>query len=119
MLRDTETEEPFNPSILPRGLGKRQPISQTCGKLLRFLHQIRAIRMEITQPSLQVGHASRGDAIAVFPCMQLSNLQLHPQNLSFHFFVRSTDIASAAVWRIAIVDPALLNKPIAISSVTH
>ena len=74
---------------MPWGVTTGRPGSS---KLLRFLHQVGTIRIEIMQPRLQIGHTSRANAVAVFQCKKISDLQFRPQKFRFYFLVRSADV---------------------------
>src|SRR6266478_1949404 len=96
MLRSREAEEFFNPGILPRRLGRRQPASQSGGKLLRFPHQVRAVRIENVQPGLEVIHTCGSTSFAVVQRPKVADLQFHTEKQRLHFFVGSSDVAQTA-----------------------
>src|SRR5262249_7873414 len=93
MLCGLETEEFFDPGIFPRRLGKRQPASETCCELLRFLHQVRTLRIESWEPSLQVIHTRCSTSFAVVQRPKVADLQFHTEKQRFPFRVGPSDVA--------------------------
>ena len=70
------------------------------------------------QPGLQIGHAGRAVAVAVFPGTQIFNLQLYPNELRLQFCsIDLYDLGGSL--GDAVIDPALRNKPDAIGGVNH